>query len=221
MNDVKCYYINMAKRIDRKYHMKTMFKQRGFVGQRIEAVDGKAIDRKALLDNGVLKNEKLTNSEIGCLMSHRKVWKEFISNSNKKYCLQLEDDTMLTERFKYKLQTILNEVKDIDFDYMTLHIRDECIEGYPKIRTGKSVSKHVFIPKQLGSGGDCFLITKSGAKKLYDYHAVIKYAYDHFEAYRYDIELKTLAVKKNLARCVESGSVSKSDNSHSVDLGLK
>ena len=88
----------------------------------LESVDGNHLEN---INFKVLKKWKepftgkqITKGEIGCALSHIKLWKKVPEN---KYIIILEDDVILTKEFEEKLvlyMEYLIENKHIDFCYL-------------------------------------------------------------------------------------------------------
>ena len=109
---MKTYVINLAKDIERKEYMQNTLKEQGIEGFTfIEAVYGKklSVEEKYLRfdsDAFIRKYAKIPNdAQIGCTLSHRKCFEEFIK-SGEKICLILEDDI-------YPKTPILPVIKEI------------------------------------------------------------------------------------------------------------
>jgi GR25 family glycosyltransferase involved in LPS biosynthesis len=95
MDNLPIYYINLDKDIERKKNIELQFKNKNIT--RVEGVYGKALDNETLYKyterskKDYSRNEKMSPGEIGCLLSHIKLFKESLNN-NEPYILVLEDD---------------------------------------------------------------------------------------------------------------------------------
>ncbi len=109
---IKIYIINLKKDSDRKNHIiNQLEKQNIFDYEIIEAVDGNILTKEEL-NSKVFKdkkglnywNTKMSPSQIGCALSHIKIYKKLLKSENN-YCLILEDDAI----FNQNLTNDLNE----------------------------------------------------------------------------------------------------------------
>ncbi len=104
---MKTIVINLPKRKDRLSEFK-LINDKHITYEVFNAVDGYAIDYDNLLSNGydvyhqwidpILKT-KLTKGEVGCFLSHWKIWKKCVEKNEP--ILVLEDDAIITDKFSY------------------------------------------------------------------------------------------------------------------------
>jgi GR25 family glycosyltransferase involved in LPS biosynthesis len=125
------------------------------------AVNGKNIDKKDLIKNGILKNDKLTLGEIGCYLSH---FTTLLSNMNNKskYILILEDD--VTGNFEANeeiLQKLIENVPD-HVDYIALGYNHFEIKNDEIINIGKTILK----PIKLLHGTQSYLFRTNSFNKI-------------------------------------------------------
>jgi len=123
MDNLKIYYINLRRSKNRDIFMQNQFKELGLNAIRVEAIDGKELD-KSYISNIIsklkLKNEHYTlpkPAEIGVYLSHKKIW-EMVSNQKEEYALILEDDALIDKKLIKDLKNLLSllnegEVLDI------------------------------------------------------------------------------------------------------------
>lgn len=95
---MKCLVINLDRSGDRLAHMTAEFGRIGIPFERVAAVD--AQQRPDLASIPLLapriSDLRLTGSEIGCLLSHRRCW-EIIAAGDDPYCAIFEDDVVLCD----------------------------------------------------------------------------------------------------------------------------
>ena len=160
------YIINMKYRTDKKKRMEDELKKHNLDGNFIEAIVGYDIDIDKMIENKLINNKldrNLRRGEIGCYLSHIKVWKSFL-RSNDKYALILEDDAVFIDGFKDKLRDLLKEIT-FPFDMIYLndncehHFGEDCLHGIKK-------SENIFDPGTVGYGLYGYLLSREGAKKL-------------------------------------------------------
>lgn len=99
------FYINLARRTERRLFMERQFKILGIRHERVEGIDGQAfssIDRKRNLDAfrwWCARGYGARNGEIGCAMSHQKIYKKMVDENIPCACV-LEDDITLGPNFQ-------------------------------------------------------------------------------------------------------------------------
>lgn len=107
---MKTFIINLAERSDRKNFMQDQLNKLNLNYQFIEAIDGRKLSDDEI--NKVTLNfadSYLTKGEIGCALSHLKVYKKMV-NENIDIALVLEDDAILAN----DLSSTLREINAID-----------------------------------------------------------------------------------------------------------
>ena len=90
---IPAYLINLARRTDRLQRVSVHLQQRGIEFERLEACDGRAVD-KAVLDGVSLRRGPfgaLSPGHRGCTVSHSMAWRQFLEGSAT-HALFLEDD---------------------------------------------------------------------------------------------------------------------------------
>jgi GR25 family glycosyltransferase involved in LPS biosynthesis len=94
----------------------------------IDAVNGIYINQTKLLEDKILADKfsdignVKRNKEIGCFMSHEKIYNSIKNNENKKkYSIIFEDDfNIISENIVEKLNSIIENISDIEFDILFL-----------------------------------------------------------------------------------------------------
>jgi len=176
------YYLNLENRKDRDEKMNIKFSfiknEYNIEFERIDAVNGKNIDINYLIREKYvcesypnytlshLENRNIYRGEIGCLLSHIKSWKTFLE-SNKNFCIILEDDVSLNHDYFYKyFFKILDSIRNIDIDMLLFGRYVICENGF---FTGKNINKFIYEPDIYGYGAFAYLLTRKGAEKLLKY----------------------------------------------------
>lgn len=117
MNEMPVFVINLPQCVDRKHNMEIQLKKLGLPYKFIEAVDGKALsseEKNTLCDfKKIYKryHRMLSDGEIGCVLSHKKVYDYMIKNNIPKAII-LEDDAILKNNFIDCYNELLNFDKD-------------------------------------------------------------------------------------------------------------
>lgn len=118
------YLVNLKRRPDRLQRMQACFEELGIDYKLIEAVDGKQLTKNYLeaLDIKQCANYKdpysgrdLTYGEIGCFMSHYKIWEDVVQNSHQKVIV-FEDDIRFETFFKIALNNVMIDLHNSGVD---------------------------------------------------------------------------------------------------------
>lgn len=115
LDNTDIYVLNMENDIDRLNNIKKYWND----VERINAYNGKLIDKDMLINNGLLDPDtNMKDGQIGCYLSHLKAWKTSL-HSNKKYVLVLEDDVILENDTKNKINDLIDFIPH-DWDILFL-----------------------------------------------------------------------------------------------------
>jgi GR25 family glycosyltransferase involved in LPS biosynthesis len=118
----KIYVINLKKNQDRLEKFMENAKKANVDVERFDAVYGKELskDHPDILKYFV-KDHGLNPGQIGCALSHVKIWEDAIKN-NYNNILVFEDDAIIPEDFWDRFNEAYNELpKDWDFSYLALN----------------------------------------------------------------------------------------------------
>ncbi|WP_449543336.1 glycosyltransferase family 25 protein [Enterobacter ludwigii] len=102
---MKIFIVNLKKSVERRKKMEAQLNALGLSAQFIEAVDGRLMseeERKGVTAN---VNYAFLPGEIGCALSHQKIYKKMIDEKIGE-ALILEDDVVLNDDFKNVLEHI-------------------------------------------------------------------------------------------------------------------
>tara|TARA_B100001121_G_C18519989_1_gene540854 strand:- start:97 stop:846 length:750 start_codon:yes stop_codon:yes gene_type:complete len=106
----KTFVINLDSRKDRLKSIDKDLKKIKLEYERFPACDGKKLDKYSNdISKYFDKNNKLTPGQIGCSLSHIKIWEKAIKDNNK-YTLVLEDDAIIPPNFWKKINNLLLEL---------------------------------------------------------------------------------------------------------------
>jgi glycosyl transferase family 25 len=116
---MKKYVINLKRRSDRLQNFKNNFGDFANDIQVIYGFDGKNILNESKEEQELIKKcFNITLGEIGCFISHIRIYKDIINN-NYDYGMIFEDDAIPSSNFENKLNIVLNDMpKDYDFLYI-------------------------------------------------------------------------------------------------------
>lgn len=135
MNNIYC--INLKKSKQRYNSVVQQFNAQNININRFEAVNGFKLEKQQLLNKNIIsQNLKFNSAVVGCYLSHLKLWSQLKKN-NIKYAIIIEDDIILSERFKENLQNILETQIPSNFDIVYLGGNRIC---------GSKINKNVVKP---------------------------------------------------------------------------
>jgi GR25 family glycosyltransferase involved in LPS biosynthesis len=166
------YYINLKHRIDRKDRLLNELNNINIPIERIDAIDKKNLNKDDLIKNKYISdNTTLRLGQIACILSHKKAWEYFL-NSNYDYAIFLEDDVVINKKyFELYFDKILNELNNIDFDWLYLGRNNLQFKNFYK---GKNINKYFYQPDHLGVGCHSYLLSKNGARIKINYYNKLK-----------------------------------------------
>jgi collagen beta-1,O-galactosyltransferase len=184
MNIDKIYIISLKKNRNRANNVIRELNKLGriFLNCSIfDAVDGSMLSQKEInyclsikaqysLKNPHTYDEIRTVGEIGCYLSHYKIWEDIILN-NYKNCIIFEDDAYPKEKY----ETIMNYIDTIPNDYDIAYFGwwnrysyDYTNENNNWLYTDKPIEKKDNIyNKSMILGLYSYILSNNGAKKLF------------------------------------------------------
>ncbi len=199
--NIPIFVINLKEATDRQAHITQLLKSLSLPFTFIDAVDGRAFD---MSKHEAYHREKrlryfgrdLTGGELGCTLSHKKIYDLMIKDDIKQ-ALILEDDILLHDGFVEALQDILS--CPVPYDMVRFF-------GTPK--TLKTTQRKIFNLPQGGhlsrlcatpGGTYAYIITQTGAGKLLPYLQKNIYPIDALVGRSWKTGLNWLAVMPLLA----------------------
>jgi len=127
MNSIKIYLINLKKRVDRLNDnlLNNPFKNYEI----IYGFDGKNINGELSDEINLMKKFNLGPGEIGCFISHLRIYKKIVEN-NIGYALILEDDNIFCNDFMIKFKNIIDDKKSSNVKFDILYIGGRFTPNY-------------------------------------------------------------------------------------------
>ena len=178
----KIFIINMPQALKRRAAMLFQIGRMNLKNtQLIQAVDGRSIDLDKMKAEGSLlwddwKKRDLTQGEVGCYLSHVKVWNMMVEQNLEK-ALICEDDIIWRPDANEIADQFMNEVPD-DWDIIHFH-------SYVAIGSGRhydsrriKLSEHVWKGYLEGEGAVCYAIKERAAEFLLKTAFPIRYPLD-------------------------------------------
>lgn len=173
------YWINLDGDEERKNHMENIFSQLKLNATRVSGYDGRINDLRLYLTGSFPSN--VSQEEVGCVLSHLKVLKKFIEETDNEYAIILEDDVdfSIVAYWPFDWSFVLSCIP-YDWDVLQLVL----------------VNTRCFIPKLHTRLTDDFsttayAITRHYAKKLLKIHV-------HGQKYKIDNGVKPRPVADEL-----------------------
>ena len=178
LNDLMTYVINLKKDVERKEIIIKQLENNNLNYEITEAVNGSELDLEKLKKENMIKitEGELKKGQYGCYLSHINIWKKFLE-TDKKYCLVLEDDALLCDNFNKKINHMIWELNNLDLnisknnvDMIYLIPETSCIPFFGKEPCNKFAEhpniKNISKPVHLGYGMYGYIITRKGAENL-------------------------------------------------------
>lgn len=159
--ELKTYIINLEKSSVRKQYMQDLLSPYSFLDvEFVKAIDGRLLsdeDRKSRFDYGKSKKvygRTLNAGEVGCALSHRKVYEQVL-NGSEHYALVLEDDIAI------QLDLNLMPLEKIDKTMRSSRPRVLMLSG-----DFSFYRKRPVIKIYSAVGAYAYLINKAAAKRI-------------------------------------------------------
>ncbi|KAF0304820.1 Glycosyltransferase 25 family member [Amphibalanus amphitrite] len=124
------YMIGLARRPDRRRRMLLAFDELGIDAETVDAVDGRQLNDSALAELGVamlrdyrdpINDRRLTFGEIGCFLSHHRVWSDMVAHGYERIIV-FEDDLRFASYFHYRLERLMAEVDALNLDWDLIYL---------------------------------------------------------------------------------------------------
>tara|TARA_R110002096_G_scaffold291545_1_gene485744 strand:+ start:317 stop:904 length:588 start_codon:yes stop_codon:yes gene_type:complete len=131
-----------------------------FKFERVEAINGRKLNRKDLWIEKYDNRRSLSAGEIGCYLSHHNIYK-----SSENWTLVFEDDATLCHGFFQKMLGIISRTPS-DWDIIMLGTTDNWKNKYK----GKILWENDYVERLEGDiyGTQCYLITRKAKRLLID-----------------------------------------------------
>ena len=188
MSTLPIYVINMQHDIEKREHMETICRKFQLNCQFIAAVDGKQLtekEKKVVYDSQEaidLTGQELLDGEIGCALSHKKIYQEIVDKKIP-VALILEDDIVLNENFPTLLENIDKFPKNWELVLLGYHsCRSRSDLPVMNVFHRKKISDCCQLVRlsEVAHGTYGYLITLKGAAKMLNILQKITMPIDHF-----------------------------------------
>ena len=192
LEEFQVYIVNLKQSTERRKSILIELKKQKINNFKfIDAVDGKKISKndlaKYVFDNEKKYNswgQKLTLSQIGCALSHIKIYKDFIK-SKKSYALILEDDAIFLKNFTIDLQNFI--IKNFKFKKQIL-LLSKLKEFYKK--PVDNIKDYEIVEVTNAFFTHAYVINKEAAKSIIKFNFPIKTVADNFVYFKIYCRIK-------------------------------
>lgn len=179
MCNINVFIITLKDSTDRQKSIKNQCDKFGIESTFIDAINGKSLSDSEISHYcnqekaKQLFGRELLLGEIGCALSHKKIYQEII-DKNLSYAVILEDDAVIERGFKDIVSLIIE--KKIDWDIILLghnrgfknkEVIDSIDSLWSRYRLNNSYRLGFLVKGGLGTYG--YFISQKGAKKILDF----------------------------------------------------
>ncbi|WP_392344156.1 glycosyltransferase family 25 protein [Pseudoalteromonas prydzensis] len=162
---IPLYIINMQGCEERWYTTQTRLNSIGMEAERFSATVGKQLSETELQTwycpskNKKYYHRDLTKGEIGCYVSHMRIWQKMV-DENIAVCVILEDDLFIQPHLKNVIEATL-ELQHWDLIKLSDN-RDFPFIDTATLQDGLTLGNYKKVP----NGGQGYILSLEGAKKL-------------------------------------------------------
>ena len=185
--------VNMKRRPDRKEQLEKQLVNVGIHSYEfIEAVDGNELTPFEELRLLFERNDSgYKRGVLGCALSHIKLWKELSLDVNNDFYVILEDDIVLCENFKEKLEYLVKQFTAQNLEHLGLGEYNSAKILNQDLKALEIIEKD---PYKIWNITFAYIISKPAATKLIDFinHCSVKSAIDNVQSYGYVLQYHTL-----------------------------
>ncbi|MBC8097462.1 MAG: glycosyltransferase family 25 protein [Akkermansiaceae bacterium] len=170
---IQTYVINLDRHQQRLDRMKTLLE--GFSFRRIPAIDGHRLQGPETNGPvGTPSEENVSRFALGCALSHRGAWTEFLHSGSPHACI-LEDDVHLSPDFARFIQD--NDWIPPEVDLLKIETYSQRVSLSRRIVTGLDRSIALLCSRHFGTAG--YILSRKGAEALLRITARIDRPLDH------------------------------------------
>jgi len=181
----KIYCINLDKSVDRWEQSQKEFTRIKLNVERFPAFDGKSLNIKDMIDQGIISNNCAEQDKLGamgCLMSHVAIWNKIVKEQIS-WTLILEDDVSFHPHFLNLFENYWKSVpKDADMIFLgsLSPVHDKFDEKDSLLPFSEIINDKIVKEIKTLQGTHAYAISLKAAKYLLDNYLPIKIALDYF-----------------------------------------
>lgn len=162
---MRTFIINLDRFVERIRRIGEQFEREGIAFERFPAVDGRllpATDERPVI---VYANRRITNSERGCLLSHKAIW-DLVADGPDPFAAIFEDDVHISGRLGAFLREVERFARLEEFaDLIKFETTGDLVTLSPKPKIAlPGFPLHALLSTHYGTAG--YLVSRRGARIL-------------------------------------------------------
>ncbi|MFB6324673.1 glycosyltransferase family 25 protein [Pantoea deleyi] len=161
---MKIFIINLARSVERRKSMAQQLSALNLNYEFIDAIDGKKLTHDEILQNTKPISYAVTCGEIGCSLSHIKIYKK-IKSENIPIALILEDDALLSP----ETVSALSEIEELNLKNPTITLLTEDPKYIGSPLHNSRFKNHKIFKVLEGACSHGYIINNSAACKMVDF----------------------------------------------------
>uniref|UniRef100_A0A8D2LTN3 Cerebral endothelial cell adhesion molecule n=1 Tax=Varanus komodoensis TaxID=61221 RepID=A0A8D2LTN3_VARKO len=174
------FLINLVRRPDRKERMLAALLELEIDSVVVPAVDGSALNSSDIKKLGVdllpgyydpFAGRTLTKGEVGCFLSHHRVWQEVRVARGLERSIVLEDDVRFEAYFKKRLLRLMAEVEQVQLDWDLIYLGRKQVNSEDEAPVEDV--RNLVVP-EYSYWTLAYVISQQGAQKLLDAQPISK-----------------------------------------------
>lgn len=173
IDNIPIYIINLKNRPDRKRRILNELSKHNINHSNttiIDAINGNDLNISWLMKKNIYRNDEtiyrpMRRGEIGCYLSHIKCW-DMIAESGHDYALVIEDDVVFVDNFKQKINNMLTELANYDWDVFCLGRNCKTSHGFDGFCKNGAKINNFLYPDVLGYATFAYIIRSDCIKKI-------------------------------------------------------
>ncbi|WP_387463061.1 glycosyltransferase family 25 protein [Photorhabdus sp. RM323S] len=213
---MKTFIINLKHSIERRKRIEEQCIKLNLDYEFIEAVDGRLLSQEELQRQTRELSDAITLGEIGCALSHIKIYRNIVEN-NIPMALILEDDVILNER----LPEFLNEIQQKKIIAPSAILLSKASQYFE--RSKYKLLCGVDIKSVLSASLTCgYILNNQAAKNLIDFLYPVWLVADRWEFFRENGVIKlccTVPVLVTESEDAVNTTISGRDSEHNIKAG--
>lgn len=200
--EVIIYYISLPNAKSRLKKLRPLIDRLNFPNKKITAINGEMLSTK-FMDDLISKNifkyfalraDGIKKGEIGCYLSHTRIWQEFLQ-TNYSYAIILEDDVSFNpDQFNNLLPNLITHRNK--WDILKLNKGGNSSLKLPVAKFQDPYKLYYILENHENAAG--YIINRKAAITLLNYSKKIALPLDFFIERTWETGLKLLAVEPNL-----------------------
>lgn len=207
---MRVFVINLPKDTQKRQNFISNFKDIDIKYEFIEGIYGKDLSQseleKLVYD---YKNSLMMPGEIGCALSHQKIYQKMI-DENIAYALILEDDAIFTPKalnYINKIDQFLSSKNDFEIAVLMQFDKDKAYFKNLKIKVNDEINLYK-MAKGMGNYG--YIITQKAAKKLLEINTPLILEADCWVQFNKFNNLQIYCVNENIIKTTDEKSLNSS-----------